>query len=203
MIARAGYGVVKKEQPRLFPRLAREGDEASHPGSGILPYQAIATMVRSRVITAVPDILNDQIQPASLDLRLGRYAYRVRASFLPGQDATVMAKIEQMDGLPPLNLHGGAVLEKGCVYVIPLLEHLKLPNDVRGAANPKSSTGRLDVLTRLITDYGVAFDKVPVGYEGPLYVEVAPATFSIVVREGSRSINCVYNGGVLAYPKKS
>ena len=97
-----------------------------------------------------------------------------------------MAKIEQMDGLPPLNLQSGAVLEKGCVYVIPLLEHLKLPNDVRGAANPKSSTGRLDVLTRLITNYGVAFDKVPVGYQGQLYVEVAPATFSIVVREGSR-----------------
>jgi dCTP deaminase len=133
-----------------------------------------------------PDILNDQIQPASLDLRLGRYAYRVRASFLPGQEATVMTKIEQMDGFPPLDLQGGTVLEKGCVYVIPLLEHLNLPNDVRGAANPKSSTGRLDVLTRLITDYGVAFDKVPVGYEGPLYVEVAPATFSIVVRQGSR-----------------
>jgi dCTP deaminase len=169
----------------LFPRLAREGDEATHPATGILPYQTIAGMVRSRVIMAVPDILNDQIQPASLDLRLGRNAYRVRASFLPGQDATVMMKIKQMDGLPPLDLHGGAVLEKGCVYVIPLLEHLKLPNDVRGAANPKSSTGRLDVLTRLITDYGVAFDKVPVGYEGPLYVEVAPATFSVVVREGS------------------
>jgi dCTP deaminase len=177
---------VKEEQPRLFPRLAREGDEATHPSTGILPYQAIAAMVRSRVITAVPDIVNDQIQPASLDLRLGRHAYRVRASFLPGQDATVMTKIEQMDGLPPLDLQGGAVLEKGCVYVIPLSEHLKLPNDVRGGANPKSSTGRLDVLTRLITDHGVAFDNVPVGYEGPLYVEVAPATFSIVVREGSR-----------------
>jgi dCTP deaminase len=97
-----------------------------------------------------------------------------------------MTKIEQMDGLPPLDLQGGAVLEKGCVYVIPLLEHLKLPGDVRGAANPKSSTGRLDVLTRLITDYGVAFNKVPVGYEGPLYVEVAPATFSVVVKDGSR-----------------
>jgi dCTP deaminase len=186
MIATAGGGVVKEEQPRLFPRSAREGDEATHPGTGILPYQTIAAMVRSRAIMAVPDILNDQIQPASLDLRLGRSAYRVRASFLPGQAATVMAKIEQMDGLPPLDLHGGAVLEKGCVYVIPLSEHLKLPNDVRGGANPKSSTGRLDVLTRLITDYGVAFDKVPLGYEGPLYVEVAPATFSIVVREGSR-----------------
>jgi dCTP deaminase len=170
----------------LFPRLAREGDENTHPGSGILPYQAITEMVRSRVIAAVPDILNDQIQPASLDLRLGRHAYRVRASFLPGHDATVMEKIEGMDGLPPLDLHGGTVLEKGCVYVIPLLEHVKLPRDVSGAANPKSSTGRLDVLTRLITDYGTAFDKVPTGYAGPLYVEVAPNTFSIVVREGTR-----------------
>jgi dCTP deaminase len=185
MIAKVGRGVVKEEQPRLFPRLAREGDEATHPGSGILPYQTIAGMVRSRVIAAVPDILNNQIQPASLDLRLGRSAYRVRASFLPGRDATVIAKIEQMDGLPPLDLRSGAVLEKGCVYVIPLLEHLKLPNDLRGGANPKSSTGRLDVLTRLITDYGVAFDKIPIGYEGPLYVEVAPKTFSVVVREGS------------------
>jgi dCTP deaminase len=96
----------------LFPRLAREGDESTHPGSGILPYQTIAAMIRSHVITAVPDIVNDQTQPASLDLRLGRYAYRVRASFLPGQDAAVMTKIEQMDGLPPLDLQGGAVLEK-------------------------------------------------------------------------------------------
>lgn len=178
--------MVSKEQPRLFPRPSAEGGDNPHPGTGILPYQTIAAMVRSRGITAVPDIANDQVQPASLDLRLGRYAYRVRASFLPGQDATVMTKIEQMDGLPPLDLQSAAVLEKGCVYVIPLLEHLKLPADVRGAANPKSSTGRLDVLARLITDHGVAFDKVPVGYEGPLYVEVAPATFSIVVREGSR-----------------
>jgi dCTP deaminase len=186
MIARAGCGAVKAEQPRLFPRLAREGDENTHPGTGILPYQAIAEMVRTRAIAAVPDIVPDQIQPASIDLRLGRLAYRVRASFLPGRDSKVMAKIEQMDGLPPLDLNGGAVLEKGCVYVVPLLEHIKLPNDVIGIANPKSSTGRLDVLTQLITDNGVAFDKVPVGYEGRLYIEVAPATFSVVVRESSR-----------------
>jgi dCTP deaminase len=186
MIARAGRGVMSEEQPRLFPRLAREGDETTHPGSGILPSQLIADLVRSRVVTAVSDIDHNQIQPASIDLRLGRYAYRVRASFLPGASATVMEKIKRMDGLPPLDLRGSAVLEKGCVYVIPLLEHLNLPNDLRGAANPKSSTGRLDVLTRLITDNGVAFDKVPIGYEGPLYVEVAPNTFSIVVQEGSR-----------------
>lgn len=194
---------MQEEQPRLFPRLAREGDEATHPATGILPYQTIAGMVRSRAIMAVPDILNDQIQPASLDLRLGRNAYRVRASFLPGQDATVMMKIKQMDGLPPLDLHGGAVLEKGCVYVIPLLEHLKLPNDVRGAANPKSSTGRLDVLTRLITDYGVAFDKVPVGYEGPLYVEVARQPSVSWFARAPASISCGYSAGARACPKKS
>jgi dCTP deaminase len=135
---------------------------------------------------AVPEIATEQIQPASIDMRLGHQAYRVRASFLPGRNATMAEKIEQMDGLPPLELGGGAVLEKGCVYVIPLLEHVKLPHDVLGIANPKSSTGRLDVLTRLITDHGTAFDKVPLGYEGKLYVEVAPNTFSVVVRAGSR-----------------
>jgi len=166
--------------------LVRDGDENSHLGTGILPYQMIGELVRSRVIMAVPDIAADQIQPASIDLRLGRHAYRVRASFLPGRDATMAEKIEQMDGLPPLDLSGGAVLEKGCVYVIPLLEHVKLLNDTIGIANPKSSTGRLDVLTRLITDRGSAFDKIPVGYEGKLYIEVAPSTFSIVVCEGSR-----------------
>lgn len=171
---------MSKKQPALL------GLEAGHLGTGILPYQSIADLVRRRAISAVPDIVGDQIQPASIDLRAGRFAYRVRASFLPGQDATVMAKVKRMDGLPPLDLRDGAVLEKGCVYVIPLLEHLKLPTDVLGIANPKSSIGRMDVLARLITDHATAFDKVDEGYEGPLYLEVAPNTFSIIVREGSR-----------------
>jgi dCTP deaminase len=169
-----------------FPRLAEVGDQ-NHPKTGIFPSQSIANMLRSREIEALPEIETDQIQPASLDLRLGDHAYRVRASFLPGSEATVIEKIEQMDGLPPLTLNGqGTVLEKGCVYVIPLLENANLPISVKGIANPKSSIGRLDVLTRLITDRGVSFDQVPPGYKGPLYVEVAPQTFSIVVRKGSR-----------------
>jgi dCTP deaminase len=144
-------------------------------------------MVKSGEIAAIPKIEDTQIQPASIDLRLGRYAYRVRASFLPGADSSVMHKIEQMDGLPAIDLTpDGAVLEKGCVYVVELLECLKLSNGVTGFANPKSSTGRLDVLTRLITNRGVAFDRVEKGYAGSLYIEVAPQTFSIVVRRGSR-----------------
>jgi dCTP deaminase len=127
----------------------------------------------------------EQVQPASIDLRLGPVAYRVRASFLPGPDATVPEKIAQLDGYP-IDLTGGAVLERGCVYVAPLLESLALNKGVGGFANPKSSTGRLDVLTRLITDRGPAFDRVARGYHGPLYVEIAPRTFSVVVRTGVR-----------------
>jgi len=165
--------------PALFPRVV-------DPTTGILPYQAIVAMVSAHEIEALPAITPAQLQPASIDLRLGKYAYRVRASFLPGPAATVMEKIEQMDGFPPLDLTDGAVLEKGCVYVVPLLEIVRLPSGVTGIANPKSSTGRLDVLTRLITDNGTAFDKIESGYGGPLYVEVAPKTFSIVARQGSR-----------------
>jgi dCTP deaminase len=178
---------VSKEQPGFLPGLIRDGDENNHPGTGILPYQMIEELARHpRAIMAVPDIAAEQIQPASIDLRLGHQAFRVRASFLPGRTARMAEKLEQMDGLPPLDLTGGAVLEKGCVYVIPLLEHVKLPHDIMGTANPKSSTGRLDILTRLITDHGTAFDNIPSGYEGKLYVEVAPKTFSIVVSVGSR-----------------
>jgi dCTP deaminase len=125
------------------------------------------------------------VQPASVDLRLGAVAWRVRASFLPGPDATVMDKIRQLDGYP-IDISGGAVLEKGCVYVVPLMERLRLVGGITGFANPKSSTGRLDVLTRLITDRGGAFDQVARGYEGPLYLEIAPRTFSGVVRPGTR-----------------
>jgi dCTP deaminase len=185
-----------KEQPRLFPPSAKEGDGVAHPPTGIMPYQTIAAMVRSRVITAASEIRPDQIQPASIDLRLGRVAYRVRASFLPGRSATVMGKIERMDGLPPLDLSGGTVLERGCVYVVPLLESIKLPAGLTGIANPKSSTGRLDVLTRLITDNGTAFDRVGPGYEGPLYIEIAPQTFPIIVREGSRLNQMRFQRGV-------
>jgi dCTP deaminase len=142
-------------------------------------------MVREHEIAASQEILADQIQPASLDLRLGTFAYRVRASFLPGPTATVMEKITQLDAYP-VDIREGAVLEKGCVYVIPLLESVSLKGELMGFANPKSSTGRLDILTRLITDRSKAFDAIERRYQGPLYVEVAPRTFSVVVRTGTR-----------------
>jgi len=153
--------------------------------TGILPYQAIVAMRRGGEILAEANILPAQLQPASIDLRLGTVAYRVRASFLPGPDATVAEKISQLDGYA-IDLTAGAVLEKGCVYVVPLLESLALGETIAGLANPKSSTGRLDILTRLITDRSAAFDRVERGYHGPLYVEIAPRTFSVVVRTGSR-----------------
>jgi dCTP deaminase len=158
--------------------------------TGILPSQGIREMIACGEITAEAyPIEPDQVQPASLDLRLGHYAYPIEASFLPGAEMTVMEKMRQLDhGVDDfkIDLRGHAVLEKGRVYVIPLLEAVALKKDVAGFANPKSSTGRLDILTRLITDCGTAFEQVPRGYAGKLYVEVAPRTFSIIVKTGAR-----------------
>ena len=154
--------------------------------TGIISYAALKNMIREGDIRATSEILPEQIQPASVDLRLGRKAYRVRASFLPGANSSVMSKVEQLDGLPAIDLTGGAVFERGAVYVVELLEHLRLTGGLQGAANPKSSTGRLDVLTRLITNNGTSFDRVDRKYDGPLYVEVAPQAFSVVVRTGTR-----------------
>jgi dCTP deaminase len=127
----------------------------------------------------------DQIQPASLDLRLGSTAYRVRASFLPGPRTAVSERIAELK-LHEFSLSSGAVLETGCVYIVPLLESLALPPDVSAAANPKSSTGRLDVFTRVIADETRGFDRIRAGYHGPLYAEISPKTFPVLVREGSR-----------------
>jgi len=127
----------------------------------------------------------DQIQPASLDLRLGAVAYRVRASFLPGPGTAVARRIAELR-LHEFALSGGAVLETGCVYIVPLIESLALPADIAAAANPKSSTGRLDVFTRVIADETRGFDRVAPGYQGPLYAEISPKTFPVLVREGSR-----------------
>jgi dCTP deaminase len=126
-----------------------------------------------------------QIQPASLDLRLGAIAYRVRASFLPGPGTTVAERIVELK-LHEFSLAAGAVLETNCVYIVPLIERLSLPADVAAATNPKSSTGRLDVFTRVIADETRGFDRVAAGYEGPLYAEISPKTFPILVREGTR-----------------
>jgi len=126
-----------------------------------------------------------QIQPASLDLRLGAIAYRVRASFLPGPGTTVADRLIDLK-LHEFSLTGGAVLETGCVYIVPLIERLALPAGIAAATNPKSSTGRLDVFTRVIADETRGFDRVQAGYSGPLYAEISPKTFPILVREGTR-----------------
>jgi dCTP deaminase len=170
----------------FLDELPTKNGGAQQRNTGILPYQTLRELARAGLIKAAPeDIAPDQFQPASLDLRLGRQAYRVRASFLPGRGASVMDKVRQFDGYP-IDLSAGYVLEKGGVYVIQLQEAVKLVSGLVGYANPKSSTGRLDILTRLISDGGVAFDQVDRGYDGPLYLEVAPRTFSVVVRQGAR-----------------
>jgi dCTP deaminase len=152
---------------------------------GILPDRMIAVLADDGGITATKPFAADQIQPASLDLRLGAVAYRVRASFLPGPGATVAKRIEELK-LHEIVLTNGAVLETGCVYIVPLLERLALPDTVAAAANPKSSTGRLDVFTRVIADETRGFDRIEAGYRGPLYAEISPKTFPVLVREGSR-----------------
>ena len=172
--------MAESSTTNLFP-----DDVKSATRTGILPFQALNNMVREHEIWAKSEILPDQIQPASIDLRLGPTAYRVRASFLPGPESTVLDKMQQLDAYP-IDISAGAVLEKGCVYVVPLLEALSLKSGVIAFANPKSSTGRLDILTRLIGDRSSGFDRLEKGYQGPLYVEIAPRTFSVVVHAGSR-----------------
>ncbi len=152
---------------------------------GILPAQIVERMVEAGAISTGRSLDPDQVQPASLDLRLGGVAYRVRASFLPGPQSLVSERLAKLK-LHEFSLAEGAVLETGCVYIIPLMESLRLPRDVSAAANPKSSTGRLDIFTRIITDHSREFDKIRPGYAGPLYVEVSPRTFPVLVRAGSR-----------------
>lgn len=151
---------------------------------GILPRQAIQALLDAGVIRSDTPFDIDQVQPASLDLRLSNTAWRVRASFLPGA-RPVETRIADV-AMHRLDLTGGTVLEKGCVYIVRLQERLSLPPGLLARANPKSSTGRVDVFVRLLTDAGAAFDDVAGGYDGPLYLEVAPQTFSILVRPGTR-----------------
>lgn len=154
-------------------------------GTGVLPSQTIERMIANGVIGADPAITPDQIQPASLDLRLGDVAYRVRASFLAGAGNKLADRLPEFE-MHRIGLDGGAVLEKGAVYVVPLMETLALPEGIQAVANAKSSTGRLDLLTRLITDEGVEFDRIAAGYIGPLYAEICPQSFSVLVRPGMR-----------------
>ena len=162
--------------------------------SGILPDRDIAALFDEGALATLRPLDIDQIQPASLDLRLGERAWRVRASFLPGPGHAVAEKLERLK-LHEFDLADGAVLETGCVYIVPLLERLSLPQTVSASANPKSSTGRLDIFTRVMTDHGPEFDKIPAGYSGPLYLEVSPRTFPIVVRTGSRLSQIRFRSG--------
>ena len=154
--------------------------------TGILPSHVLKRLIAAgREITAGEEFTQAQIQPASIDLRLGPKAYRVRASFLPGPNATVEDKLASVF-MHEVDLTEGAVLETGCVYIVPLLERAAFSPRITGIANPKSSTGRIDVFTRLITDRAQTFDRVEAGYHGPLYAEISPQTFPALVRKGSR-----------------
>lgn len=159
--------------------------QSGEAAPGILPSQAIRRMIDAGAILLAEPVEETQVQPASLDLRLGAVAYRVRASFLPRPGGRVQSKLDDLS-LHAISLSQGAVLETGCVYIAPLLESLALPKAVEASANPKSSTGRLDVFTRVIADGVGAFDQIPPGYAGPLFAEICPQTFPIVVRKGSR-----------------
>lgn len=152
---------------------------------GVLPAQAIRRLIAEGALAATPAIEPAQVQPASLDLRLGTVAYRVRASFLAGHGRSVAERLDEFT-MHRVDLTGGAVLEKGCVYLVPLMERLALPQGVTAVANAKSSTGRLDLLTRCVVDGGAEFDRIPEGYTGPLYAEVCPRSFSVLVRAGQR-----------------
>ncbi len=152
---------------------------------GILPSQEIEELVRNGKIRSTTGISIDQIQPASIDLRLGNIAYRVRASFIPSRKFLISSKIRELQ-LEEIDLSQPALLDAGKVFIVPLVESLELPIDMRGRANPKSTTGRLDIFTRLMADGSGRFEEVPKGYSGNLYVEIVPQTFPIIVREGTK-----------------
>ena len=153
---------------------------------GVLSDSELKRAIRDGWISADADFLDDQVQPASLDLRLGQIAYRLRASFLPGAGAKVADRLDDELVMHKIDLTEGAVLETGCVYLAQVQEEFTLPRHIHGAANPKSSTGRVDVFTRLIVDGAQSFDHIPAGYHGPLWAEISPCTFSILVRTGTR-----------------
>src|SRR5579863_7046953 len=174
---------MKSNNVSLFPEFTHTS-EPSHT-TGILPSQGIQDFVRTGKIRAATEIPEDQIQPASMDLRLGPVAYRVRASFLPGRNSTVDNKIKALQ-IAEVDLTKPTVFEKGCVFIVPLMEEVSLPADTMAKANPKSTTGRLDVFTRLISDYGTEFDWVRRGYVGKLYAEIVSRTFAVQVGMGTK-----------------
>lgn len=167
----------------LFPELLGETAEVSRI-DGMLPSQEIRELIANKHVRAFPDITEQQIQPASLDLRLGEIGYRVQASFVPQHSTVEQGIVDAGLRMSRVDLTRPTMFEKGCVYIVPLLEELELPAEISARANPKSTTGRLDVFTRLITDYGIYFEEVRQGYKGRLYAEIASRTFSIIVRAG-------------------
>lgn len=152
--------------------------------TGILPSQRLKQLVGWQISGSVP-IEEDQIQPSSLDLRLGAQAFRVDASFLPGSNRTVADRLSDLSK-ETIDLRKGAVLRRGSIYLVPLLESVSFRKRFSGIANPKSSTGRLDIFTRLISDNATEFDRVASNYHGPLYAEISPRSFDVVAREGCR-----------------
>jgi dCTP deaminase len=192
--------MTKPERNELFP--AAEPVEAERPRNvrtGLLPSQLLREAVaQGREILSPKPIGDDQIQPASIDLRLGEVAYRVRASFLPGDRASVRDKLDLLS-MHRIDLTAGAVLEKDCVYIAPLCEYLALRKRTSAFANPKSSIGRLDVFARVITDHGAEFDRIREGYKGPLYAEISPRSFSILVRPGSQLVQLRIRRGSPAF----
>ena len=164
----------------LFP-------ERKPTGEGILPSQEIIDLVETGKVSADDEVTEDQIQPSSLDLRLAHEAYRLRASFLPGKSTTLLNQARANGMLvETIDITNGAILQPNAIYVLPLMERLNLPADVYGIANPKSSTGRLDIFTRMIPEFGGEFERVPRGYNGGVYIEVVSQTFPILVRAGMR-----------------
>ena len=182
-------------RPPLLPLPEKSAEIGTH---GICGAQDIKQFLSQSIILASSPITPDQIQPASLDLRLGHYGYRMRASFLPGPRATVKSKIESL-ALHRFPLEGGAVLETGSVYLLEVQERLALPRNFSALASPKSSIGRLDVFTRLIADYSQSFDAPPAGYEGPLYLEISPRSFGVIARPGTRLSQLRLRKGRAAY----
>jgi dCTP deaminase len=184
---RAVREVAMNELTRGPAAMPHRSDDAGADAqdTGILPSQTLRELIRAGEIAAGTPVEDAQIQPASLDLRLGPVAHRVRASFLPGGAHAVEEKVARY-GQYDLDLTQGAVLERGAVYIVPLMESLSLSPRLNASANPKSSTGRLDIFTRVITDHSDEFDRIAAGYKGPLYAEISPRTFSIRVRAGTR-----------------
>ncbi len=180
-MAQLGSASVWGTEGREFE--SRWPDHTDAVTAGVLPSQAIAALVASGAIRADPPVDPAAIQPASLDLRLGTRAHRVRASFLAGAGRRVADRLPEFE-MHAFDLRPGAVLERGCVYLVPLAEGLALPADLRAACNAKSSTGRLDILTRIIADDGTEFDRIPPGYHGPLWAEICPRSFAVLVEAG-------------------